>query len=85
MQLDQVENKVYDKRISMRLKDKIYKSVMGPTMLYDSVYWTVDRKIELKIGVAEINGDQIDEWSDEKINDKKCIRGKMILIMDKIR
>lgn len=39
-----------DKKISMRLKDKFYRSVGRPTILYDSEYWVVDRRIEQGVG-----------------------------------
>jgi hypothetical protein len=35
-----------DKRVLMKLKDKFYRSVVKPTMLYGLECWSVDRSIK---------------------------------------
>lgn len=36
------------------LKGKSYKRVVRPTMMYGSECWTVDKKIEQKMSIAEM-------------------------------
>jgi len=44
-----------DKRISVRLKPKFYRSIVRPTnMLYGSECWVVDEKIKPNMRVAEM-------------------------------
>jgi hypothetical protein len=39
-------------RIPMRLKGKLYMSVVRPIMLYVSKCWTADRRVEQSMSVA---------------------------------
>jgi len=43
-----------DERIPMRLKRKFYRSIVRPTILYNSECWGVNRRIELNTSVAEV-------------------------------
>jgi len=49
-----VSSVLSDKRNSIRLKVKFYRSVVRPTMLYGLECWAVDRRIEQNMKVAEI-------------------------------
>ncbi|KAL4126178.1 hypothetical protein QTP88_010404 [Uroleucon formosanum] len=46
-----------DKRISTKLKDKLYRSVVIPAMLYGLECWTADRRIEQTRVVMKMNVD----------------------------
>jgi len=54
MKLREVSGIFCDKKIPMKLKDKFYRSVERPTMLYGLECWLVDRIIEQNLSVAEI-------------------------------
>jgi hypothetical protein len=54
MKLRETSGVLCDKKILMRLKGKFYRSVVGPTMLYSSECWVVDRRIELSMNVTEM-------------------------------
>jgi hypothetical protein len=43
-----------DKRIPMRLKGKLYRSVARPTILHGLGCWVVDKIIEQSMNVAEM-------------------------------
>jgi len=43
-----------DKRISIRLKGKFYKTVVRSAMMYVSECWAVDRNIEQRTSIAEM-------------------------------
>ena len=48
-----------DRRISLRVKGKVYKTVVRPAMMYGAETWAVKKAHEKKLDVAEMR----DEWS----------------------
>ena len=49
-----------DRRISLRVKGKVSKTVVGPAMMYGTDTWTVKKAQEKKLDVAEMT---MAEWS----------------------
>ena len=45
---------LYDRRISLRVKGKVYKTVVRPTIMYGAEKWTVNKAPEKKLDVAEM-------------------------------
>jgi len=45
---------LYDKRISIKLNSKFYKTAVRPAMMYRPECWTIDKKIEQRMSVAEM-------------------------------
>ena len=43
-----------DRRISLRVKDKVYKTVARPAMMYGAETWSVKKALEKKLDVAEM-------------------------------
>ena len=43
-----------DKKVPIKLKDKVYKKVIKPTMTYGAECWTVRKKDENRLHVAEM-------------------------------
>ncbi len=43
-----------DRRISLRVKGKVYKTVVRPAMMYGAETWAVKKAQEKKLGVAEM-------------------------------
>ena len=43
-----------DKKVPIKLKDKVYKTVIKPTMTYGAECWAVRKKYENRLHVAEI-------------------------------
>ena len=43
-----------DRRISLRVKGKVYKTVVRPAMMYGAETWTVKKAQEKKLDVAEM-------------------------------
>ena len=43
-----------DRRISLRVKGKVYKTVVRPAMMYGAVTWAVKKAQEKKLDVAEM-------------------------------
>ena len=43
-----------DRRISLRVKSKVYKTVVGPAKMYGAETWAVKKAQEKKLDVAEM-------------------------------
>ena len=43
-----------DKKVPIKLKDKVYKTVINPTMTYGAECWAVRKKDENRLHVAEM-------------------------------
>ena len=43
-----------DKKVPIKLKDKVYKTVIKPTMTYEAECWAVRKKDENRLHVAEM-------------------------------
>ncbi len=43
-----------DKKVPIKLKDKVYKTVIKPTMTYGAECWAVRKKDEIRLHVAEL-------------------------------
>ena len=57
-----------DRRISLRVKGKVYKTVVRPVMMYGAETWAVKKAKKLdvaekKLDVAEMRMLRMDEWS----------------------
>ena len=50
-----------DRRISLRGKGKVYKTVVRPAMMYSAETWAVKKAQEKKLDVVEMR--LLDEWS----------------------
>ena len=50
-----------DRRISLRVKGKVYKTVVRPAMMYSAETWAVKKAQEKKLDVVEMR--LLDEWS----------------------
>ena len=44
-----------DKKAPIKLKDKVHKMVIKPTMTYGAEYWAVRKKDENRLHVAEMS------------------------------
>ena len=51
-----------DRRISLRVKGKLYKTVVRPAIMYGAETWTVKKTQEKKLDVAEMRMLKMDEW-----------------------
>ena len=51
-----------NRRISLRVKRKVYKTVVRPVMMYGAETWAV-KKAQEKLDVAEMRNIKMDEWS----------------------
>lgn len=45
---------LYDKKVPLKVKGKFCKTVVRLAMMYESEFWAINKKIELKIKFAEI-------------------------------
>ena len=45
---------LFDRRKSLRVKGKVYKTVVGPAMMYVAETWAVKKAQEKKLDVAEM-------------------------------
>ena len=52
-----------DRRIRLRVKGKVYKTVVRPAMMYGADTWAVKKAQEKKLDVAEMRMFKMDEWS----------------------
>ena len=52
-----------DRRISLRDKGKVYKTVVRPAMMYGAETWAVKKAQEKKLDMAETGMVKMDEWS----------------------
>ena len=63
MKWKQLTGVLCDKKVPIKLKDKVYKTVIKPTMTYGAECWAVRKKDENRLHVAEMRM-------------LRCIRGK---------
>ena len=52
-----------DRRISLRVKGKVYKTVVRPAMMYSAETWAVKKAQEKKVGCGGNEDVKMDEWS----------------------
>ena len=52
-----------DRRISLRVKGKVYKTVVRPAMMYGAETWAVKKAHEKKFGCGGNEDVKMDEWS----------------------
>ena len=45
---------LYDCRMPFALKDKFYRTVVRPALMYGSEYWVIQKQYTQKMGVAEM-------------------------------
>ena len=55
MKWKQLTGVLCDKKVPIKLKDKVYKTVIKPTMTYGAECWAVRKKDENRLHVAEID------------------------------
>ena len=55
---EDIGDSVRPKNISLRVKGKVYKTVVRPAMMYGAEMWAVKKAHEKKLDVVEM-----DEWS----------------------
>ena len=53
-QLEEATDATCDKKVPIKLKDKVYKTVIKPTMTYGAECWAVRKKDENRLHVAEM-------------------------------
>ena len=54
MKWKQLTGVLCDKKVPIKLKDKVYKTVIKPTMTYGAECWAVRKKDENRLHVAEM-------------------------------
>ena len=54
MKWKQVTGVLCDKKVPIKLKDKVYKTVIKPTMTYGAECWAIRKKDENRLHVAEM-------------------------------
>ena len=54
MKLKQLTGVLCDKKVPIKLKDKVYETVIKPTMAYGAECWAVRKKDENRLHVAEM-------------------------------
>ena len=52
-----------DRRISLRVKGKVYKTVVRPAMMYGAETWAVKKAPREEVGCSGNEDVKMDEWS----------------------
>ena len=74
MKWKQLTGVLCDKKVPIKLKDKVYKTVIKPTMTYGAECWAVRKKDENRLNVAEM---RMLRWIRGKIR-KDHVRNQII-------
>ena len=73
-----------DRRISLRVKGKVYKTVVRPAMMYSAETWAVNKAQEKKLDVAEMSVTKLDRIRHEIIRQTTKV-GEMFKKVQQIR
>ena len=65
---------IYDKKVPMKLKSKLYKTVVRPAMLYGSECWALRKQEEQRLHTTEM---KMLRWSQRKTR-KDTIKNEII-------